>query len=151
RYQNPDSGRGTVGRCDLRRRTMSARLDIQATWPGLPAVTPLLERYHLLRAAIAEAARTAGREAEQVELVAVSKTHPAEAIEPLPAAGHRRFGENRVQEAQLKYPALREAHPALQLHLIGPLQTNKARQAVKLFDVIETLDRPKLALTLAEE
>jgi pyridoxal phosphate enzyme (YggS family) len=84
-------------------------------------------------------------------LVAVSKTHPAEAVAELAAAGHRLFGENRVQEAQAKYPALKARYPDLELHLIGPLQTNKVREAVALFDVIETLDRPKLAHALAAE
>lgn len=86
-----------------------------------------------------------------VELVAVSKTFPAEAIKPFLAAGQRVFGENRVQEAREKWPTLREAYPDLRLHLIGPLQTNKAREAVALFDVIETIDRDKLAGVLAQE
>ncbi len=86
-----------------------------------------------------------------VKLVAVSKTFPAEAIEPLLAAGQRVFGENRVQEAKDKWPALRERYPDVELHLIGPLQTNKARDAVALFDVIETVDRDKLAGVLATE
>ena len=81
----------------------------------------------------------------------MSKTHPASSIGELLAAGHRHFGENRVQEAAEKYPALRALYPDLRLHLIGPLQTNKVRQAVALFDVIETLDRPKLAKALSEE
>jgi pyridoxal phosphate enzyme (YggS family) len=84
-------------------------------------------------------------------LVAVSKTHPAEAIEPLLLAGQRMFGENRVQEAQAKWPALRARYSGTQLHLIGPLQTNKVRDAVALFDAIHTLDRPKLARALADE
>ncbi len=84
-------------------------------------------------------------------MLAVSKTHPAEPIAELLAAGHRHFGENRVQEAADKYPRLKERYPDLCLHLIGPLQTNKVRQAVTLFDVIETLDRPKLAQTLSAE
>ena len=81
----------------------------------------------------------------------MSKTHPAEPVAELLAAGHRHFGENRVQEAAGKYPALRETYPDLSLHLIGPLQTNKVRDAVALFDVIETLDRPKLAAALSKE
>jgi PLP dependent protein len=84
-------------------------------------------------------------------LLAVSKTHPAEPVAELLAAGHRHFGENRVQEAAEKYPALKQRYPDLRLHLIGPLQTNKVKQAVALFDVIETLDRPKLAQALAAE
>ncbi len=86
-----------------------------------------------------------------VTLVAVSKTHPAERVQDALAAGHRVFGENRVQEAKAKFPALRAAFPDLQLHLIGPLQSNKVRDAVALFDVIETIDRPKLARAVADE
>ncbi len=104
-----------------------------------------------IRARIAAAARAAGRDPESVSLVAVSKTHGPERIEPVLAAGHRLFGENRVQEAQRKWPALKERHGDVTLHLIGPLQTNKVRAAVALFDVIETLDRPKLARALATE
>jgi pyridoxal phosphate enzyme (YggS family) len=102
-----------------------------------------------VRARIAEAARAAGRDPDSVALIAVSKTHPAEAVEQALAAGQTLFGENRVQEAAAKFPALREAHPGLRLHLIGPLQTNKARDAVRLFDRIESLDRPRLAEALA--
>ena len=83
-------------------------------------------------------------------LIAVSKTHPAEAVREAVLAGQRVFGENRVQEAQSKFPPLKEAYPDLELHLIGPLQTNKARDAVALFDVIQTLDRPALADALAK-
>ncbi len=97
------------------------------------------------------AAQAAGRSPADVNLVAVSKTHGAERVAALIGAGQRVFGENRVQEAQGKFPALRALHPGLQLHLIGPLQTNKVKEAVALFDVIETLDRPKLARALAEE
>jgi pyridoxal phosphate enzyme (YggS family) len=104
-----------------------------------------------VRARIAAAAEAAGREVSAVELVAVSKTQPAAAVEAALAAGQTVFGENRVQEAQAKFPALKAAHPALRLHLIGPLQTNKVRDALTLFDVIETLDRPKLAQALAKE
>lgn len=86
-----------------------------------------------------------------VTLVAVSKTHPAEAVRDALAAGHRVFGENRVQEAKAKFPGLKAEFPDLELHLIGPLQTNKVRDAVALFDVIETIDRPKLARAVAEE
>ncbi len=103
------------------------------------------------RAHIAEAARAAGRGPESVILVAVGKTFGPERIEAALAAGQRVFGENRVQEAEAKFPALKRAHPDLVLHLIGPLQTNKARDAVTLFDVIETIDRPKLAHALAKE
>jgi pyridoxal phosphate enzyme (YggS family) len=100
---------------------------------------------------IAEAARRAGRDAEAVKLIAVSKTVPVEAIEEAIARGQRRFGENRVQEAKAKWPALKERHPGLELHLIGPLQSNKVRDAVELFDVIHSVDRPKIASVLAEE
>jgi len=99
-----------------------------------------------------EAARhRIGPPPERVELVAVSKTFPSEAILPFLAAGQRVFGENRVQEAKAKWPALRQRFPDVQLHLIGPLQTNKVREAVALFDVIETLDREKLAAALRAE
>ncbi|MFO1060246.1 MAG: YggS family pyridoxal phosphate-dependent enzyme [Dongiaceae bacterium] len=104
-----------------------------------------------IRSRIRAAAETAGRSAAAVTLVAVGKTHPATAIEAALAAGQRHFGENRVQEARDKYPALRPRWPDLRLHLIGPLQTNKVRDAVALFDVIETVDREKLARALAAE
>jgi PLP dependent protein len=104
-----------------------------------------------VRTRISAAARAAGRPDESVALVAVSKTHSAEAVREALVAGHRVFGENRVQEAQAKYPALRAAFPDLTLHLIGPLQTNKVRDAVALFDVIESVDRPRLAEALARE
>src|SRR5947209_17620213 len=104
-----------------------------------------------VRTRIATAAVSAGRAAGDVTLVAVSKTHPEAAVEVALAAGQRVFGENRVQEAQHKYPALKDRFPDLVLHLIGPLQSNKVRDAVALFDVIETLDRPRLAEALAAE
>lgn len=104
-----------------------------------------------IRARMAAAQKRFGSGAEGVELVAVSKTFAAEEVLPFLKAGQRVFGENRVQEAKEKWPALRGAYPDVQLHLIGPLQTNKAREAVALFDVIETLDRDKLAKVLAEE
>jgi hypothetical protein len=100
---------------------------------------------------IATSAREAGRDPQEVALVAVSKTHPAAAVEAALAAGQTVFGENRVQEAQGKFPPLKAAHPGLRLHLIGPLQTNKVKDALDLFDVIETVDRPKLARALAKE
>ena len=93
----------------------------------------------------------AAAQGRPVTLVAVSKTHPAESVRQALAAGQRVFGENRVQEAKAKFPELRADFPDLVLHLIGPLQTNKVRDAVVLFDVIESLDRPKLAKVLAEE
>ncbi len=104
-----------------------------------------------VQALIAAAAQAAGRSAGDVVLVAVSKTQGAEDILPVIQAGQRLFGENRVQEAQGKWPDLKAAHPDLRLHLIGPLQTNKVKDAVALFDVIETVDRPKLARVLAKE
>jgi pyridoxal phosphate enzyme (YggS family) len=100
---------------------------------------------------IAEAAKAAGRAAADVTLVAVSKTHGADRVRELLDAGHRVFGENRVQEAEEKFPALQVEYPDLELHLIGPLQTNKARDAVALFDVIQSVDRERLAATLAKE
>ncbi len=100
---------------------------------------------------IAEAARAAGRNPADITLVAVSKTHGADRVREVLEAGHRVFGENRVQEAQEKFPALKAAYPDLELHLIGPLQTNKARDAVALFDVIQSVDRERLAVTLAKE
>lgn len=108
-------------------------------------------RLAVVQARIAELARGAGRDPAAVSLMAVSKTHPADAVAAALAAGQRLFGENRVQEAAGKYPSLREAHPDLRLHLIGPLQSNKAAEAVALFDAIETLDRPRLAEALARE
>jgi hypothetical protein len=99
---------------------------------------------------IATAATSAGRDPAAITLVAVSKTHPAEAVLAALAAGQLHFGENRVQEAQGKFPALRPGHPALRLHIIGGLQTNKARDAVRLADVIESIDRPSLADAIAK-
>ena len=104
-----------------------------------------------VRERIAAAARAADRAPESVTLVAVSKTHPAASVRQALMAGHRVFGENRVQEAQAKYPELREEFPDLALHLIGPLQTNKVRDAVARFDVIESVDRLRLAQALARE
>ena len=104
-----------------------------------------------VQARIAAAARAASRDPAAVTLVAVSKTHGAERVEELLRAGQRVFGENRVQEAQAKFPELKARYRDLELHLIGPLQTNKARDAVALFDVIESVDRPRLASELARE
>lgn len=102
-----------------------------------------------VRARIAHAAGVARRDQADITLVAISKTHPAERIVPLIAAGQRVFGENRVQEAQGKWPALREACPDVELHLVGQLQSNKAGEAVELFDCIHSLDRPSLVTALA--
>lgn len=96
------------------------------------------------------ACRDAGRPPESVTLLAVSKTYGSEAIEPLIVAGHRAFGENRVQEAETKWPPLRERYPDLSLHLIGALQSNKAKEALALFDAIHSVDRPSLCAALAK-
>jgi len=103
-----------------------------------------------VRANIARVCKPARRKPEDVTLIAVSKTHDADAILPLIEAGQRVFGENRVQEAQGKWPALKAAHPDIALHLIGQLQSNKAEEAVALFDVIHSLDRPSLLTALAK-
>ena len=110
----------------------------------------VLERYAEIRARMAKAAKEAGR-ADEATLVAVTKTFDAEDIVPVLETGHRVYGENRVQEAEGKWPALRERFPGLKLHLIGPLQSNKAADAVALFDVIETVDREKIARSLKAE
>jgi pyridoxal phosphate enzyme (YggS family) len=108
---------------------------------GLPAV----------RQEIDAACRAASRDPASVTLVAVSKTFGADAIEPVIAAGQRVFGENRVQEAKAKWPPLIARHPGIELHLVGPLQSNKVREAVALFDAIHSVDRPSLAEALAKE
>jgi len=115
-----------------------------------PPEATVSDRLRQVQARIADAAARAGRAADSVTLVAVSKTHPVEAIQKALLAGQAVFGENRVQEAAAKFPALRAANPELALHLIGGLQTNKARDAVRLADVIESLDRPRLADAVAE-
>jgi pyridoxal phosphate enzyme (YggS family) len=104
-----------------------------------------------VRGEIAAACTDAKRDPASVTLIAVSKTFGAEAIEPVIAAGQRVFGENRVQEAKAKWPPLRAAHPGIALHLIGPLQSNKAKEAVALFDAIHSVDRPSIAEALAKE
>jgi pyridoxal phosphate enzyme (YggS family) len=104
-----------------------------------------------VRAEIARACKDAGRDPAEVTLVAVSKTFGLEQIEPVIAAGQRMFGENRVQEAKAKWPALMAKHAGIALHLIGPLQSNKAKEAVALFDAIHSVDRPSLAEALAKE
>jgi pyridoxal phosphate enzyme (YggS family) len=115
------------------------------------ATTGQIAGLDAVRAEIARACRDAGRDVADVELVAVSKTFPAEAIEPLIATGQRVFGENRVQEAKGKWPALAAATPGIKLHLIGPLQSNKAKEAVALFDAIHAVDRPSLCEALSKE
>jgi pyridoxal phosphate enzyme (YggS family) len=114
-----------------------------------PATAAIAENLTRARDRIAAAAATAGRSASDITLVAVSKTKPAEAVRAALAAGHRVFGENRVQEAAGKFPGLRADYPDMKLHIIGGLQTNKARDAVRLAEVIETLDRPRLADAIA--
>ena len=106
---------------------------------------------HDLQARVSKTAQRVNRDPMDVALVAISKVHGVDAIRAALATGHRIFGENRVQEAQQKWPALKAEYADVALHLVGPLQTNKVRDAVALFDVIEALDRPKLAAKLAEE
>ncbi|MBZ9844927.1 YggS family pyridoxal phosphate-dependent enzyme [Mesorhizobium sp. CA15] len=114
-------------------------------------MTNAVEQLHAVRAKIANAEREAKRAPGAVTLVAVSKTFAAEDIRPVIEAGQRVFGENRVQEAQGKWPALKAAFADIELHLIGPLQSNKAKEAVALFDIIETVDREKIAAELSKE
>jgi len=108
-------------------------------------------RLAAVRADIAKACREAGRDPASVTLVAISKTFGTEAIEPAIAAGQLVFGENRVQEAKAKWPALQAKNPGLKLHLVGPLQSNKAKEAVALVDAIHSVDRPSLCEALAKE
>jgi len=110
-----------------------------------------VENLHYIRGRIEKAARVASREPAAITLVAISKTFGPEEIRPVLAAGQRVFGENRVQEAKGKWPELRDGFPGIELHLVGPLQTNKTKEAVELFDVIQTVDRVKLAAELAKE
>lgn len=118
---------------------------------GPDGAAEVLERLTEVRRRIAAAAEAAGRRPEDVTLITVTKTFAADAIVPVLEAGWRVFGENRVQEAAAKWPALKKRWPDIDLHLVGPLQTNKVVDAVALFDCIETLDRPKLARALATE
>jgi pyridoxal phosphate enzyme (YggS family) len=122
-------------------RAMEASVNTQTVAIGLSAV----------RQEISRACREAGRDPTGVTLIAVSKTFGAEAIEPVIALGQRVFGENRVQEAKAKWPALKARHPDLELHMIGPLQSNKAKEAVALFDAIHSVDRSSLCEALAKE
>lgn len=110
-----------------------------------------VDRLKRVKDEIIAAAREANREAHSVELIAVSKTFEADAIRPVIAAGQRIFGENRVQEAERKWPPLKSEFPDLKLHLIGPLQSNKAKEAVAFFDAIHTIDREKIARAIAAE
>lgn len=122
-----------------------------ATRRTVPIMTDAADRLRDVRDRIAAAAEEAGRDPADVTLVAVSKTFPADAIRPVLAAGQRVFGENKVQEGVEKWPALRADHPDVTLHLIGPLQSNKVKEAVATFDVIETVDRDKIARRIARE
>ena len=108
------------------------------------------QRLKAVREAIAKAAKLAGRDRGDVTLIAVSKTHPPEAIEPLIAVGQRDFGENRIQEALEKWPPLLERHAEIRLHFIGRLQSNKVREAVELCDSVHSVDRPSLVKALAK-
>lgn len=110
-----------------------------------------VDRLKRIKDEIAAAAKAAGRATESVELIAVSKTFDADAVRPVVAAGQRIFGENRVQEAERKWPPLRAEFPDVRLHLIGPLQSNKAKEAVAFFDAIHTIDREKIARAVAAE
>lgn len=114
-----------------------------------PPAPEAASRLHIVQATIARATADARRKADDVTLIAVSKTHAADAIQPLIDAGQRIFGENRVTEAAGKWPALRAAHPDIALHMVGQLQSNKAEQAARLFDCIHSLDRPSLVTALA--
>ena len=116
-----------------------------------PALQTALSPFATVREKIARACAEATREPSSVMLVAVSKTFDAAAIAPVIAQGQRVFGENRVQESLAKWPALKERHPDILLHLIGPLQSNKAKEAVALFDAIHTVDRPSICAALAKE
>ena len=116
-----------------------------------PSGRAAADRLAEVRRKMAQVCAEAGRDPAGVTLVAVSKTFAADAIAPVIAAGQRVFGENRVQEAKAKWPALRERHADLMLHLIGPLQSNKAKEAVALFDAIHTVDRPSVCAALAKE
>ena len=118
--------------------------------PVLDAITPA-DRLAAVRQEIEAACQEAGRDPAGVTLVAVSKTFGAEAIEPIIGAGQRAFGENRVQEAKAKWPPVQARHPGLELHLVGSLQSNKAKEAVALFDAIHAVDRPSLCAALAKE
>jgi len=111
----------------------------------------VIDRWNEARSRIARAARESGRDPKAVTLVCVTKTFPADAIVPLLEAGQRVFGENRVQEAKEKWPGLKARYPGVELHLLGPLQSNKVRDAVEIFDVMQSLDREKIARALAAE
>ncbi len=111
----------------------------------------VIDRWNEARSRIDRAARESGRDPKAVTLVCVTKTFPADAIVPLLEAGQRVFGENRVQEAREKWPGLKARYPGVELHLLGPLQSNKVKEAVETFDVIQSVDREKIARALAAE
>ncbi len=117
----------------------------------VPTASSISDALKAVRSDISIAARAVGRTSADVTLIAVSKTHGSDAVQAALAAGQRHFGENRVQEAEAKFPALKTSNLDLVLHLIGPLQTNKVKDAVAMFDVIHTLDRLKLAEKLSDE
>jgi pyridoxal phosphate enzyme (YggS family) len=116
-----------------------------------PPLATAAEHLAAVRREIADAAQDARRDPASVTLVAISKTFGIDAIEPVIASGQRVFGENRVQEAKAKWPELQVRYPGIELHLVGPLQSNKAKEAVALFDAIHSVDRPSLAEALAKE
>ncbi|MDR3325747.1 MAG: YggS family pyridoxal phosphate-dependent enzyme [Rhodospirillaceae bacterium] len=111
----------------------------------------VLNKFYTISTKLADAEVKAGRPTGKVHLVVVSKNHHIACIRPLLEVGHRMFGENRIQEARNKWSALKHSFSDIELHLIGPLQTNKIKEAVEIFDVIETIDRPKVAIALAKE
>jgi pyridoxal phosphate enzyme (YggS family) len=124
---------------------------LDVTQLATPHLATAADRLAAVRREIAAAAQDARRDPATITLVAISKTFGAEAIEPVIAAGQRVLGENRVQEAKAKWPELQARHPGIELHLVGPLQSNKAKEAVALFDAIHSVDRPSLAEALAKE
>lgn len=126
-------------------------MTLPAALPADPARPDIAANLRDVRARMDRAARDCGRTPAEIELIAVSKVQPDERVDAALAAGHRLYGENRVQEAQTRWGHRRPAYGDLTLHLIGPLQTNKVREAVALFDAIETVDRPKLARALGAE
>ncbi len=139
-----------------RHRTAGSRLCAWELTSNAPPATSAVimsavDRLAEIRSRVAAAEASGGRSAGSARLIAVSKTFDADEIRPVIGAGQRSFGENRVQEAKGKWPALREETPGIDLHLIGPLQSNKAREAVALFDAIHTIDREKIAVAVAEE
>jgi PLP dependent protein len=144
------AGRSTTGLRPMTGRSPLNKSEIERSAAVAPRHDPVTA-LQAVRHDIDVACREAGRPSQSVTLVAVSKTYGPEAIEPVIAAGQTVFGENRVQEARAKWPALRERHQDLELHLIGALQSNKAREAIGLFEAIHSVDRPSLCVALAKE